>query len=53
MSILKIGRVDPTPTGTVHLPARPPAQGRHRVTATTPAEYRAKRLVSAWKAARR
>jgi hypothetical protein len=53
MSILKIGHPDSTVTGTMHLPARPPEPGRHRVTNTTPDEHRAKRLLPAWKAARR
>jgi hypothetical protein len=53
MSISKIGHAKPTANGTVHLPARPPQEGRHRVTDTTPDEHRAKRLVPAWKAARR
>jgi hypothetical protein len=53
MSILKIGPTHSTATGTMHLPARPPEPGRHRVTDNTPDEHRAERFVAAWKAARR
>jgi hypothetical protein len=53
MSISKIGPTHSTANGTMHLPARPPEPGRHRVTDTTPDEHRAKRFVAAWKAARR